>query len=101
MKKIFKYFLAVTALAVIFTACKKDENKITLEGGTAPVLKSSYTAPVVLTFAGANNTVLRFDWTNPNYKFTTGTSSQDVSYTLEVDTTGANFTNPKIQSVSV
>ncbi len=101
MKKIVKYLIAVAATAVVFTACKKDENRITLESGTAPVLKSSYTAPIILTLAGANNTVLRLDWTNPNYNFTTGPSSQDVSYTLEVDTTGANFSNPKKQSVSV
>jgi hypothetical protein len=42
-----------------------------------------------------------FSWTNPNYSFTTGISSQNVSYVLEIDTTGANFTNPNKKAVAL
>ncbi|HEY9364081.1 MAG TPA: SusE domain-containing protein, partial [Chitinophagaceae bacterium] len=35
------------------------------------------------------------------YQFTTGLSSQDVSYLLEIDTTGAGFTNPLRQSIAI
>ncbi len=45
--------------------------------------------------------LLKLSWTNPNYKFTTGISSQDVNYQIEIDTAGANFTSPKRQTVSV
>ncbi|MEJ7682569.1 MAG: SusE domain-containing protein [Segetibacter sp.] len=44
---------------------------------------------------------MKLSWTNPNYSFTTGISSQDVSYTIQIDTAGANFTNPKRQEFAV
>lgn len=96
-----KFLITILSAVVLLTACDKDENKVYFEGGTPPVLTASSTTPLVLTVANANNTVLRFNWTNPNYQFTTGLSSQDVSYSLEVDTTGANFTNPERQTVSI
>lgn len=94
-----RLLLFAFCVAVLF-ACKKDENKIYFEGGTAPVLSASTTAPQVLTDANKNNTAIRFSWTNPNYQFTTGISSQNVTYILQVDTT-VNFTNPDRQEVSI
>src|SRR5262249_27932830 len=41
------------------------------------------------------NTAIVLKWTNPDYTFTTGVSSQDVSYTLEMDTLGGNFSSSK------
>jgi starch-binding outer membrane protein SusE/F len=87
MKKIFHLSL-LTILA--FTACKKVENKVYLEGGTAPTLTASTNA-VRLEAGEEANVAIRFNWTNPDYKFTTGLSSQDVNYTLEIDTVGGNF----------
>ena len=82
-------------------SCKKDENKIYYEGGTAPVLSASSTTPVVLTAANQSNLAMRLEWTNPNYRFTTGVSSMDVTYLLQVDTTGSNFTNPNKGEISI
>ena len=96
-KILFGFILAV----VIFTACKKDENKVMYTGGTAPVFTASSTAPMVLLIANKDNPAIKFSWTNPNYQFNTGISSQTVTYILQVDTTGANFTNPKIQERSI
>jgi starch-binding outer membrane protein SusE/F len=101
MKNIFKLLFGSFFITAVFLSCKKDENKIFLEEGTPPVLKASSTAAMVLTNANQNNTAITFEWTNPNYKFTTGVSSQDVTYILQVDTAGANFTNPNIQEVSI
>ena len=101
MKNIFNILFCVVAIVVMLTSCEKDEHKIMLESSTAPVLTPSSTTPIVLLGANKSNVALRFNWTNPGYKFTTGTSSQDVSYTLQVDTTGANFTNPRKQEVSI
>lgn len=42
-----------------------------------------------------------FSWTNPNYQFTTGISSQNVSYVLQIDTTGSNFTNPNKKELGI
>lgn len=101
MKKIFKALLFLIVSAVAFLSCTKKENKIYLEGGTAPVLTSTVTGNIPLSFVNKDNEGLRLMWTNPNYQFTTGLSSQDVAYQIEIDTAGANFTNPKKVIVSV
>ena len=101
MKNIFKVLLFLIVSAVAFLSCTKKENKIYLEGGTTPVLTSTVTGNIPLSFVNKDNEGLRLMWTNPNYQFTTGLSSQDVSYQIEIDTAGANFTNPKKVIVSV
>ncbi len=83
-----------------FTSCKKTENKVYFEGGTTPQLSAS-TATVRLEDGEQANAALRLSWTNPNYKFTTGLSSQNVSYLIEIDTVGSNFTNSKRYKGSV
>ena len=82
-------------------SCKKEESIIYYEGGTEPVLTASSTTPLVLTKSIENNFAVRFDWTNPNYRTTTGISSHDVIYILEADTTGSNFSNPHRAQVSI
>lgn len=101
MNKIKTYFLSALMLTLAITGCKKDENKIYFEGGTNPVLTASTTAAMTLLPANQANTAIKFSWTNPNYKFTTGVSSQDVNYILQVDTTGSNFSNPNKQEISI
>ncbi|MCW3073418.1 MAG: hypothetical protein JWP69_487 [Flaviaesturariibacter sp.] len=101
MKQIIKLLFIAAFVSTALWSCKKDENKVYFEGGTAPVLTASATTPVTLAPANQSNVAMRFDWTNPNYKFTTGVSSQDVTYILQVDTTGANFTSPSMQEVSI
>ncbi len=77
-----------------FFACKKVENKNYLEAKTIPVLTAS-TAAVNLQPGIESNTAITFNWTNPEYRFTSGISSQDVNYTFEMDTAGTNFTSAK------
>jgi starch-binding outer membrane protein SusE/F len=101
MKNISKIIAMFSLVALMFTSCKKQENQVVYEGGTAPTLTASSTAPMVLVRPNQDNIAIRFNWTNPNYKFNTGVSSQDVTYTLQLDTTGANFTNPKIGEKSI
>ena len=101
MKNIFRYLLPAFAAILVFQSCEKDEDKIVFEGGTAPVLTASASGPMVLNRNDANNLALRLNWTNPGYKFSTGISSQNVTYTLQIDTTGANFTNPSRQEISI
>jgi len=102
MKNILNLLLVSFFITVTLLSCEKDGHKIFLEGGTEPVLTSSITTPdLPLSFANRNTEALKLTWTNPDYKFTTGISSQDVNYQIEIDTTGANFTNPKKQTVSV
>jgi starch-binding outer membrane protein SusE/F len=101
MKNVIKLLFGTIFTAAIFLSCKKDENKVYYEGGTPPVLAASSTAPMVLLIANKDNPAITFNWSNPNYHFNTGVSSQNVTYILQVDTTGANFTNPKIQERSI
>jgi len=81
--------------------CEKDEHRIYYEDGTPPVLTASKTSTIPLSFTTENEEAIKLTWTNPNYKFTTGVNSQNVSYLIEIDTAGANFTNPNRQSIAV
>lgn len=101
MKYSLRSFLSLGLAVFALASCKKDENKIYYDGGTAPVLTASVTTPLVLDSTKKNTEAMKFSWTNPEYKFTTGVSSQDVIYILEIDTTGANFTNPKKQEIAI
>jgi len=101
MKNIFKLLLGFFFITATVLSCKKDEHKIFFEGGSSPVLSASSTSALVLTAANKDNQAIKFSWTNPDYQFTTGVSSQDVTYVLQVDTAGANFTNPNMQQVSI
>lgn len=100
MKSIFNK-LIVLVVALWSVACSNDETKIYFLGSTAtPVLTVSDTATLVLTKANENYSSLQFQWTSPDYKFSNGPSTQDVYYTLQVDTTGSGFTNPKISELA-
>src|SRR6218665_1638824 len=100
MKNIFKTLLAVITGAVLLHSCKKDEHQVVFDGGSSPVLSASASS-IPLSFVNSANRAVLLNWTNPDYNFNTGLSSQDVTYTLEIDTTGANFTNPKKQQVTI
>lgn len=102
MKNNVKIVLLFIAFTAILFACKKAENKVIFEGGTKPVLTSSLTGNTVpLAIADKNNLAFNLYWTNPDYKFNTGVSSQDVNYTLQLDTSGANFKSAVMQEKSI
>ena len=102
MKNLIKSLLSIFLVAVVFASCKKEENKVFYQGGTDPVLTASTTTDMVLDSTNAANRIaIVFNWTNPEYQFNTGISSQDVTYILQIDTTGSNFTNPKIQEAAI
>lgn len=95
-------FKPFTILSVSFLlgmlSCKKEENIITVESGTVPVLTASATT-VSLEPGQESNTALNLSWTNPEYRFTTGISSHDVTYTIEMDTVGGNFSSGVKQTI--
>lgn len=95
-----KILIAFPFLLLVLFSCKKEISKVYFEGGKAPVLSAS-TATVTLEPGLEANTALVLNWTNPDYKFTTGSSSQDVSYRLEFDTLGGGFSNSKKYSTVV
>ena len=101
MKNSIKMFLAAILLLSL-GACKKEQNKVIFLGGEKPVLTSTSGADVItLTMPEKGDPVFRLSWTNPNYQFNTGGSSQDVSYTLQFDVAGANFSSAEMQEKSL
>lgn len=95
--KYIKYILNYSFLAGAFLlSCESDVDKVFFRGGTDPVLTISSTSDLVLTKSMENFSSLQFQWTNPDYEFSNGVNTQDVYYTLQIDTTGSNFSNPKM-----
>ena len=101
MKNVIKLLFTMVFSAGLLNSCKKDENKVYFEGGTNPVLTVSSVANLFLDSTKKNTIALTFNWSNPNYRFNTGVSSQNVNYILQIDTAGANFTNPNIQETAI
>lgn len=104
MKNILKLFSVSSLLLITLWACKKDENKDFFLGGTNPVLTvqtNTGADSVSMAFADSSKTAILFSWTNPNYKFTTGISSQNVNYQLQIDTVGNNFNPSNTAVISV
>jgi hypothetical protein len=93
MKNIVKLII-IFLTAGSLTSCEKKVSIISYEEGTAPVLTAS-TNNVSLEPGSEANTAITISWTNPNYKFSSGNSSHDVNYTLEMDTLGGNFNSSK------
>ena len=101
MKNLLRSFILITLVLCGFLSCKKQENRVTFTGGTNPVLTATPTGNIPLAFASKDNQGLALTWTNPNYQFNTGISSLNVNYNVEIDTTGANFTNPNKEVLSL
>lgn len=97
----FKSILVACLAAVFFTGCEKDENRVIFEGGTEPELSANRTGSIPIAYNTRGDEAVTFSWTNPEYQFNTGVSSQDVNYILEIDTAGADFSSPNIKRVAI
>ncbi|MFM2231457.1 MAG: hypothetical protein RJB31_158 [Bacteroidota bacterium] len=101
MKKIIQPLIIAISSLVFLASCNKEESREIFLGGKVPVLAASVTGSIPLAFATENNPAVRFNWTNPEYGFASGVSSQDVAYTLEIDVAGASFSGPNKKAISV
>ncbi len=101
MKTILNKLFSLGVALVLVSSCTSDETKVTFTGGTAPTLSVSNSSDLTLAKANESFSSLQFQWTNPNYQFSNGVSTQDVYYTLQIDTTGSGFTNPKMGTISL
>jgi hypothetical protein len=103
MKNISKILLLALLSTTIFFGCKKDESIVEYTQGSNPVLKSSVSdaSTLPLSIADKDLVALKLSWTNPNYIFSTGISSHSVTYNIEIDTTGSNFSNPLKRPITV
>ena len=84
MKTLILKMQVFALIVFLFSACKKDENKVFFLGGKSPVVGANK-SNVVLTPATQNDEAITFKWTNPDYQFSTGISSHDVRYEIEMD----------------
>lgn len=100
MKKLIQLICGALLVTTFFASCEKDEIRSEFLGGTAPVLTAS-TEQVDMSFENADKVGVVFNWTNPDYSFNTGPSSHDVTYLLEFDLAGANFTTPNRKQLSL
>lgn len=101
MKKyINKILFTCGAALTLLASCKKDEAKVFFNGGTTPVFTSSAADSISLPIADTSNTAVTFNWTNPNYSYSDGISSLNVSYYLEFDTT-SNFNGANMQTIGI
>jgi hypothetical protein len=101
MKKIIHSLLYLSIAVVFFASCEKDEARDIYAGGTAPVFTASAKDSIGLNFNTETEKAVTLSWTNPNYNFASGVSSQNVSYSLEIDTMGANFNGANKKTVSI
>jgi starch-binding outer membrane protein SusE/F len=96
MKKMKNLFMVAVAI-VLFAACDKEGDQVKLIGGSSDItLSISSTADLTLTKAQENFNSLQFQWTNPGYRFSNGVNTQDITYTLQIDRDGGDFTGAKV-----
>lgn len=101
MKKYLNRLLVIFILGMsALTSCKKQIAEVYYEGGTAPVLSANLKDTIPLSAYDSSNVALIFSYTNPNYLFSDGISSQNVVYSLQVDTLGSNFSNFSAQQIT-
>ena len=101
MKKIIQPLIIALSSLVFLASCSKEEDREIFLGGKVPVLAASVSGSIPLGFATENNAAVKFSWTNPEYDFASGISSQDVVYTLEIDVAGASFSGANKKTISI
>lgn len=89
MKNIVKILMATFAIALIFTACKKEGDLPFYKTGNGVVLTLS-SPSVTAVVADSLKTVLTASWTWPNY----ATDSANQKFIVQIDSAGKNFVKP-------
>ncbi|MEP6465830.1 MAG: SusE domain-containing protein, partial [Parafilimonas sp.] len=84
MKNYLNKLVTIAALGmIVLSACKKEGTDVTYNGnGTAPALSSTVSDTIALSDATKDDQAVTFKWTNPNYTFSDGVSSLNVTYNL-------------------
>jgi hypothetical protein len=95
MRSFLNFFLFIAGFTLIVTSCNKVKDLPHYQAGTAPVLTASTTTIAPQT-ADSNNVALTLNWTYPNH----ATDSNNIKYTIEIDSTGKNFTKAATRVVT-
>ena len=86
---------------IFLAACKKNNTPVYFNGGQTPALTATAADSIPLPLSDTTATAVTFSWTNPNYAFSDGISSQNVSYYLQFDTVGGNFSSPSFTQIGL
>jgi len=94
--------LLALSLSLLFTgiSCEEEADEVTFKGGDTPVLTISSTDELTLEKPNEDFSSLQFQWTNPGFEFSNGVNTQDISYVLQIDTAGSDFSNPKLAQLT-
>jgi len=85
-----KKYIFIFILAIVFYSCDDDKDLAILDGGVAPTLSGiDENASFVFSKAERTNTWATLSWNDADY----GAPTQ-VSYVLQLDKSGNNFSNP-------
>jgi hypothetical protein len=98
MKKWFNIFFIIGISSLLVTGCKKDETRLTFEGGNDITLSTS-ASTLNLVAADSLNEAIKFSWTDPSYAVSGARATYKVTYTLEIDTSGGSFAKPIVSTV--
>ncbi|HEX8428731.1 SusE domain-containing protein [Hymenobacter sp.] len=96
MKNWFSQLAGVCALLFVFSACEKDETKVTLTPSNTPTLAAS-TSTAVLVQGSSSRPAVTYTWTpitSLNWSGAENTYSPAITYTLQIDRQGNNFASP-------
>jgi len=85
MKSLYIKTLSYSMLILLFMSCKKDETKTVAGTGTAPAITAT-TNTLVLKMADSAAMATVFNWTASSFGYNAG-----ISYTLQMDLAGNNF----------
>jgi hypothetical protein len=99
MKKWFSILFLTALTGLVITGCKKDETKVIYQGGKAPVITSSVTNSLVLLAPDSLKDAITLSWSDPEYSLSTGRTTLDITYVVEIDSSGKDFS--KGQTISL
>jgi starch-binding outer membrane protein SusE/F len=85
-KNIYRFSLVICMAAASLVACEKKMTNQFFGNGTTPVMKLS-TTTIAPASADSSSDVLAISWTNPEY----ATDSATELYTIQIDSSGRNF----------
>jgi hypothetical protein len=96
MKNWLSSLVGLCSLLFVFSACEKDETKVTLAPATSPTLTASTNTVVLVQGRSSTPAVTytwapvgSFNWSNAEYPY-----SPAVTYSFQVDKQGNNFATP-------
>ncbi|MCX8480625.1 MAG: SusE domain-containing protein [Sediminibacterium sp.] len=103
MKQNFRKILPFLFATILIISCNKDQSIDTLVSSNNPILTTitAKSDSIDLSYLTEDKEAIFLSWTNPNYVYKSGPNSQNVIYTIEIDTADANFKSRNKKEISI